>query len=92
MQFDCAKLIASMGLRGESGKAECLQLIIYKPIVKMHLCLGWTLNNTWSATTAGAGNHYNVNLNNGNVNSNNDSNNNYVSRKGVRSCNQALMM
>jgi len=72
-------LIASKGLRCESGKAECLQLIICKPIVKMHLCLGWTLNNTWSSTDNGAGNHYNVNLNNGNVNWNNDSNNNYVS-------------
>ena len=42
-------------------------------------CQGWTLNNTWSSTPNGAGNHYNVNLNNGNVNWNNDANNNYVS-------------
>lgn len=39
---------------------------------------GWALNNTWSSTPHGAGNHENVNLNNGNVNWNNDANNNYV--------------
>ena len=37
------------------------------------------MNNTWSSTDNGVGNHYNVNLNNGNVNNNNDSNNNNVS-------------
>jgi len=67
VQLDCANLIASMGLRGENGKAECLQQIICKPIVKMHLCLGWTLNNTWSSTDNGAGNHYLVHLGNGGV-------------------------
>jgi hypothetical protein len=44
----------------------------------MHCCQGWALNNTWSSTPNSAGNHYNVNLNNGNVNANNDTNNNDV--------------
>lgn len=53
--------------------------LIERAIVKMQFCQGWTLNNTWSSTPNGPGNHYNVNLNNGNANWNNDANNNYVS-------------
>ena len=33
----------------------------------MHFALVWTLNNTWSSSLYSAGNHYNVNLNNGTV-------------------------
>ncbi|MCS3490665.1 hypothetical protein [Enterobacter sp. SLBN-59] len=45
---------------------------------------GFINNNYWTSEVNGAGNHYNVNLNNGNVNNNNDTNSNYVvCRQGV---------
>ena len=44
----------------------------------MQCCQGWTLNNTWSSTPNGTGNHFNVDLKNGNSNPNNDMNSLYV--------------
>lgn len=64
---------------GDAVKTVSPGLLIEQAIVKMQFCQGWTLNNTWSSTPHGAGNHENVNLNNGNVNWSNDANNNYVS-------------
>jgi hypothetical protein len=74
-------LIASMGVNTvQTVSPSRVDLIgVYPARVKMHFCQGWALNNTWSSTANGSGNHYNVNLNNGNVNWNNDTNNNYVS-------------
>lgn len=44
----------------------------------MQCCQGWTLNNTWSSTSNGAGGHYYVYLNNGYVDWDYDTLNGFV--------------